>query len=169
MPWWAEPQRHGIIVCVCVCVCVYVCVCVRVVCWVLYFTCTCIQQHHYRLISLTWDTRWRNSWIFHAVDQCSKFNFAYGIPRKQIVDVASVLNTNIFPYFGVPRILQSDNGSEFINQVIEALLRTWHSVIQLITGRPHHPQSQALVKRVYYTLERKLTMEISKAKLKQPQ
>ena len=110
----------------------------------------------------------KNNWIFHAVDHWSKFNFAYGIPRKRAVDVASVLNIHIFPYFGVPRILQSDNGREFINRVIEALLQTWHSDIQLISGRPRHPQSQGLVERAHYTLERKLTMEISKAKLKQP-
>ena len=56
-------------------------------------------------------------WMLHGVDHWSKFNFAYGIPSMQAVDVALVLNTYIFPYFGVPKILHSDNGRKF--KVIE--------------------------------------------------
>ena len=107
-------------------------------------------------------------WILHGVDYWSKFNFAYGIPSKRAVDVALILNIHIFPYFGVPKILHSDNGREFINQVIDELLRTWHSEIQLVSGRPRHPQSQGIVERAHYTLERKLTTEINRTKLKQP-
>ena len=87
---------------------------------------------------------------------------------KHAVDVANALNTNVFPYFGVPRIMHSDNGREFINQVIEHLLQSWHSDIQLVSGRPRHPQSQGLVERAHYTLERKLTSEIHRAQMKQP-
>ena len=47
----------------------------------------------------------------------SKFNFAYAIESKHAISVANALNTHLFPYFGVPRILHSDNGREFMNQV----------------------------------------------------
>ena len=57
-------------------------------------------------------------WILHAIDHWSKFNFAYAIESKHAVNVAHVLEVHIFPYFGVPRILQSDNGREFINKVL---------------------------------------------------
>ena len=46
-------------------------------------------------------------WILHCVDHWSKFNFAYALEAKSARNVADVLNTHIFPYFGVPRILHS--------------------------------------------------------------
>lgn len=107
-------------------------------------------------------------WILHCVDHWSKFNFAYAIESKHAVNVAEALNCHLFPYFGVPRILHSDNGREFINQVIEDLLQRWHSNIQLVSGRPRHPQSQGLVERAHYTLERKLSAEIHKTQAKNP-
>ena len=58
-----------------------------------------------------------NKWILHAIDHWSKFNFAYAIESKHATSVAQVLESHIFPYFGVPRILHSDNGREFINKV----------------------------------------------------
>ena len=42
------------------------------------------------------------------------FNFAYALEAKSARNVAGILNTHIFPYFGVPRIVQSDNGREFV-------------------------------------------------------
>ena len=99
-------------------------------------------------------------WILHCVDQWSKFNFTYALESKHAVCVSAALNQHLFPYFGVPRILHSDNGREFINKVIEELLKSWHSDIQLVSGRPLHPQSQGLVKRAHYTLQRKLSAEI---------
>ena len=77
---------------------------------------------------------WTTSW--------SKFNFAYALEAKSARNVADVLNTHIFPYFGVPRILNLDNGREFVNGVISDLLKLWHSDIQLVSGRPRHPQSK---------------------------
>ena len=74
----------------------------------------------------------------------------------------------IFPYFGVPRILHSDNGREFINNVIEGLQAMRHIEIQLVSGRPRHPQSQGLVERAHQTLQKKLGGEIMKSKLKTP-
>ena len=102
-----------------------------------------------------------NKWILHCVDHWSKFNFAYALPKKSAVCVAAALNSHLFPYFGVPRILHSDNGREFVNSVIEGLLAIWHCDIQLVSGRPRHPQSQGLVERAHLTLQKKLASEIS--------
>ena len=65
----------------------------------------------------------------------------------------------IFPYFGVPKIFQSDNGKEFVNTVIEKLLHTWSPDIQIIQGRPRHPQSQGVIERAHRTLEQKLATQ----------
>ena len=99
------------------------------------------------------------------MDHWSKFNFVYAFENKSAVNVAEALHSHIFPYFGVPRILQSDYGREFVNEVIENLLQVWHSGIQLINGRPRHPQSQGLVERAHFTLQKKLAAEINENKL----
>ena len=73
-------------------------------------------------------------WMLHCVDHWSKFNFAYTLEAKSARYVADVLNTYIFPYFGVPCILQFDNGREFVNGVIPEMLKLWHSNIQRLKG-----------------------------------
>ena len=45
-------------------------------------------------------------WICHAIDHWSKFNFAFPIETKEAESVASVFETYIFPYFGVPKIVK---------------------------------------------------------------
>ena len=107
-------------------------------------------------------------WILHCVDHWSKFNFAYPLESKRARCVSTVLTQQLFPYFGVPRILHSDNGREFINSLIQQTLDSWHADIQLVSGRPRHPQSQGLVERAHYTLQRKLSAEISRIKAKSP-
>ena len=68
----------------------------------------------------------------------------------------------------MPQTLQSDNGREFINQIIVNFVKEWHSNIQLISGRPRHPQSQGLVERAHQTLHKKLATEISTGGMKAP-
>ena len=58
--------------------------------------------------------------------------------------------------------MQSDNGREFVNQVINDLLRVWQSNIQLLSGRPRHPQSQGLVERAHQTLPKKCLVRSAK-------
>ena len=38
-------------------------------------------------------------WILHCVDHWSKFIFAYAIESKSAINVANVLNMQIFSYF----------------------------------------------------------------------
>ena len=107
-------------------------------------------------------------WILHCIDHWSKFNFAYPLESKHAANVSAALGNHVFPYFGVPRILHSDNGCEFVNSLIEKLLESWHSDIQLVSGRPRHPQSQGVIERAHYTLQRKLSAELNRLKEKSP-
>ena len=90
------------------------------------------------------------------IDHWSKFNFASAIETKEAESVASVFEAYIFPYFGVPKIFQSNNGKEFVNSVIGKLLHSWGADIQIIQGRPRHPQSQGVIERAHRTMEQKL-------------
>ncbi|KAL5477494.1 hypothetical protein EMCRGX_G024301 [Ephydatia muelleri] len=86
-----------------------------------------------------------------AINSSSKANYCKWI----CLQIASILNTHIFPYFGVPRILHSDNGQEFVNMVIVDLLKCWNSNIQLMaaeisaSGMKTPPWSDWLPRIVY--------------------
>ena len=102
-----------------------------------------------------------NKWILHIVDHWSKFNLAYPLPQKTAKEVTNALEKWVFPIFGLPTILHSDNGREFVNHLIEDILATWPGAVQLVSGRPRHPQSQGLVEQAHYTLERMMSSRIS--------
>ena len=70
----------------------------------------------------------------------------------------------VLSYFGLPRIFQSDNGTEFRNQVMRRLVTDWDGDCKMVHGRPRHPQSQGLVEQSNGTLERKLSSMLAQFK-----
>lgn len=91
----------------------------------------------------------------HVRDHFSRFSWAKALTSKRPIEVASFL-FDLFHMIGSPpTILQSDNGKEFVAQVIKELMALWPSV-KIINGRPRHPQSQGLVERANGILEQKL-------------
>lgn len=59
---------------------------------------------------------------------------------------------DIYTTFGAPVILQSDNGSEFVNSVIAELHEMWPSV-KIVHGKSRHSQSQGSVERANRDVE----------------
>lgn len=55
------------------------------------------------------------------------------------------MQSQISAYFGLPLILQSDNGREFKNLLMVDLINRWDGDRKIIHGRLRHPQSQGLV------------------------
>jgi len=53
---------------------------------------------------------------------------------------------DIFCVFGAPFILQSDNGREFANKIIQNLADMW-SGMKPVYGKPRYSQSQGSVER----------------------
>ena len=96
-------------------------------------------------------------WILHVVDHWSKFQFAIAIQSKTAKDVSQGLQTHVFPVVGLPSILHSDNGREFVNKLIDDVVSSWPGQVQIVSGRPRHPQSQGLVEQAHYTLERMIS------------
>jgi len=107
-------------------------------------------------------------WILHLVDHWSKFHFAYPLVSKSARDVAEALRKWVFPVMGLPSILQSDNGREFVNKLIEEVVASWPGQVQLVSGRPRHPQSQGLIEQAHYTLERMISARTAESANKQP-
>ena len=73
-----------------------------------------------------------------------------------MIEVGDGLERHWFAYFGLPKILQSDNGKEFKNAYVVNKIKTWDGECQVIYGRPRHPQSQGLVEQSNGTVERML-------------
>ena len=61
-------------------------------------------------------------------------------------EVAYRLMNIFFFMFGVPFILQSDNGREFANEIIQNLADVWPGM-KLVHGKSRHSQSQGFVQR----------------------
>ena len=67
--------------------------------------------------------------------------------------MADCLMNYVFPVFGMPRILQMDNGKEFVNITIKVCLKSWSGNCSIINGRPRHPQTQGLIEQANGTVE----------------
>ena len=73
---------------------------------------------------------------------------------KTAIEVATAL-FDIFSIFGVPYILQSDNGREFRNQIVSAL-KVMCPEMSMVHGRARHPQSQGSVERANSDIKKML-------------
>jgi len=62
---------------------------------------------------------------------------------------------SIFLTFGAPSILQSDNGREFVNCVLDDLKQLWPECV-IVHRRPRHPQSQGSIERANQDVEHML-------------
>ena len=87
--------------------------------------------------------------IFVYQDHLTKFVQLRPLKTKRAEKVAYTL-LDIFTILGAPSILQSDNGREFCNQVIEDGLKIVH-------GKPRHSQSQGSVERANQDVENMLS------------
>ena len=97
------------------------------------------------LIDMTSHPDGEFKWILHARDHFTKFSWTYALTSKKASWVAEKL-TKLFCTFGPAKILQSDNGKEFVAKVKTEITNMWPGLV-IIRGRPRHPQSQGHRKR----------------------
>jgi transposase InsO family protein len=83
-------------------------------------------------------------YVLHYLDHYSRFSILRPIKDKSMETVATVVE-EIWCLFGPPEILQSDNGSEFVNERMRQLRMRYRVVWK--HSRPYHPQSQGAVER----------------------
>lgn len=82
-------------------------------------------------------------YILVAVDYVSKWVEAVALPTNDARVVIRFLKETIFARFGVPRALISDEGTHFLNNLMEKLLLKYNVKHRIAT--PYHPQTSGQV------------------------
>lgn len=83
--------------------------------------------------------------LFHVVvDLCTRFLWIFPVKDNSMESTVTSL-LSLFSTFGVPAIIQSDNGREYVNQLVARLNATLGVVHRTIT--PHHPRGNGTAER----------------------
>ena len=98
------------------------------------------------------------AYIILAVDYLTKWVEAKAVKVANKKTTALFLFENVFSRFGVPRVLVSDRGTHFLNDLIEELTTTYGIDHRKTT--PYHPQTNGLAERVNQTIVRILRKTI---------
>ena len=59
------------------------------------------------------------------MDHWAKFRILFPLMRKCAHEVALNLQKLVFSVLGTPKLLHSDNGREFVNEIIHNLIKDW--------------------------------------------
>lgn len=95
-------------------------------------------------------------------DNLTKFTVLNALHQKCAEEVTENL-LEIYLLFGAPAILQTDNGEEFVNAIIDKLHKDWPEV-KIIHGKPRHKQSQGSVERANRDVEEMLSAWLEEKK-----
>ena len=83
----------------------------------------------------------------------TKCNILFPLKDKSAAEIARLIEA----YVGPPHIFHSDNGREFVNQLLHSLLDQWSSNnITFVNRCPCHSQSQGLVERGNRVIQEKI-------------
>jgi hypothetical protein len=89
-----------------------------------------------------------NHYLFVLVDIHSRLVCLRAIPDKRMTTIGSTL-FEVFTTFGFPKIVQSDNGTEFVNSVLKHLFDGAKIDHRLVT--PYHPRANGVAERTVQT------------------
>lgn len=92
-----------------------------------------------------------NRWVLNIVDLFSKYLISRPLVRKEGKLIANALEDILSNPSTRPKILQSDNGSEFKNSDVEAVLKRYG--ITQVFSKPYSPTSQGAIEKVNQTLK----------------
>ena len=96
-------------------------------------------------------------WVLTVIDCFSKFAWAYPLRSKESKPICDIL-CELFLREGVPIVLQSDNGGEFVSNIIKIVMPKFG--IKLVNGSPYSPTTQGQVERFNKSLKQLLRKEI---------
>ena len=96
------------------------------------------------------ETERENRYCFTITDQFSGWIESIPIPDKQSTTIANILIHQIFARHSWPRYMTSDNGNEFVSEIIKTITQLGH--INHIKTSPYHPQSNSFAERPHRTM-----------------
>lgn len=95
-------------------------------------------------------TKSENQYILTMM--CASTRFPEEIPlRKITAPVVVKALVKFFTVFGLPKVVQSDQGSKFKSRVFAQVLKAFD--IKHIMSSPYHPESQGALERFHQTLK----------------
>ena len=91
-----------------------------------------------------------NKYIIVAVEYFSRWPEARPLKAANAMNVADFIYEEIICRFGAPRVIQSDRGTHFVNEVIRLLMEKFR--VKHALSAPYHSQTNGLVERFNRTL-----------------
>ena len=86
----------------------------------------------------------KNEFVLVVVDVCTRFVFLRAMQTRDATTVAGLLYT-LFSDIGFPKIIQSDNGPEFRNELVATVTKM--VMIKHRFSTPYHPRGNGVVER----------------------
>lgn len=78
-------------------------------------------------------------WILNILDSYSKYLYSFPMKNKSAISVNNCLK-QVICNEGSPILIQTDNGKEFVNELMRSFLNEKN--IRHVRGRPRHPRNQ---------------------------
>jgi transposase InsO family protein len=102
-------------------------------------------------------------YVAHLIDHFSTFHVTEALQQKSGEEILHFLRKT-FSFTGFPVILHTDNGSEFINNLVINYLEQ-HGV-KYVHGKPYKPTTQGKVERANRTLKEMMVKLVTQSKFK---
>lgn len=100
-----------------------------------------------------------NRYILTLQDDLSKYIAGIPIPNQEVSTIAKKLVTQIICIYGVPKIIVTDQGSNFTSQLFKDVCKILK--IKKLNSSAYHPQTNGSLERVHRTLKEYLRNFVS--------
>lgn len=100
-------------------------------------------------------TKRKNKFILVVTDYFTRWPMAFPMKDQKAPTIATLLVEQVFCVQGFPATLLSDRGSNFLSQVVAAVLEVFH--VRKLNTTSYHPQTNGLTERFNNTLCTMLT------------
>ena len=88
-----------------------------------------------------------------VMDHFTKFHILFPMKLKQAKELVHGLMECVFGVFGLPYILHSDNGIEFVNNLIVDTIKAWPGEFKLFNGKARSRWVQGCVEKRNHCFE----------------
>ena len=85
-------------------------------------------------------------YLFVAIDYFSRYAILHPIPNKKAETIASAIFSEIITNHTTPKVIVTDNGGEFNNEVLSELCKIFG--VKKVNVMAYHPQSNGVVERL---------------------